>query len=88
MGSIKDRNGMDLTEAEYIKIKPRIGFYLTGILKAVLKQGDGLSDSSGAFSEEVREQPGYIKCLQKKKQNSSQNIERLLLIKEKPDCPS
>ena len=40
---------------------------MAGILKVVLKQGDSLSDSSGGFSEEVREEPGYIKCLQKKK---------------------
>lgn len=60
---------------------------MTGILKAVLKQGDSLSDSSGGFSEEVREEPGYIKYLQKKP-HSSQNIERLLLNKEKLDFPS
>ena len=61
---------------------------MAGVLKVVLKQGDSLSDSSGGFSEEVREEPGYLKCLQKKKTNSSQNIKRLLLIKEKLDFPS
>ena len=60
MGTIKDRNGMDRTEAVYIK--KRWQDYMEELLKKKKKKKKGLNDPNSHNGVITHLETGYLKC--------------------------